>query len=376
MKKKPMTIMLLGIGVAFGLILAYKSFGNYMMYRFLASRQNISTVSAMTADYSAWQPQRKYYGTIRALQGVNVTTESPGLVEKILFKDGATVKKGDLLVQLNAQTEVAALHSLQANTALAATVLRRDKAQYAIQAISKATLDTDIANLKSLSAQTAQQESLVEKKAIRAPFSGRLGIRAINPGQYVSAGSAVVPLQQLDYIQVEFFVPQQDLISLRVGELAQLKVDTFPNRIFNGKITAINPVVDSSTRNVQVQATIQNSDYALTPGMFASLDVNTGQPKHYITLPETSVAYNPYGNIIYTLKSQGKDKKGQEIFIATQVFVTTGETRGDQIAILSGIKKGDLVVTSGQLKLTNQAKVIIDNSSVPSNNPAPTPREE
>lgn len=374
--KKPMIIMLCCLGILFGGIFAYKSFGTFMMHRFLASRVNVSTVSAMPAEYASWQPQQKYYGSVRALKGVNVTTESPGLVEKILFKDGSNVKKGDLLVQLNAETEIAGLHSLQANAALAATTLRRDTAQYAIRAISKATLDTDAANYKSLSAQAAQQETLVEKKSIRAPFSGRVGIRAVDPGQYVNVGNTVVPLEELDFIQVEFYAPQQELTELKVGQAANLTVDSLPKRIFKGKITAINPVVELDTRNVKVQVTVENPKYELTPGMFATINVETGNPKQFITLPQTAISYNPYGNIIYVLNYLDTDKKGVKEYRATQQFVMTGETRGDQVAILSGIKKGDLVVTSGQLKLTNNATVTIDNSTVPKNNPAPTPREE
>jgi membrane fusion protein (multidrug efflux system) len=161
-----------------------------------------------------------------------------------------------------------------------------------------------------------------------------------------------------------------------VGQAANLTVDSLPKQIFKGKITAINPVVELDTRNVKIQVTVKNPKYELTPGMFATINVETDSPKQLITLPQTAISYNPYGNIIYVLNYLDTDKKGVKEYRATQQFVMTGETRGDQVAILSGIKKGDLVVTSGQLKLTNNATVTIDNSTVPKNNPAPTPREE
>jgi membrane fusion protein (multidrug efflux system) len=373
---KPMKIMLISLGILFGCIFLYKSFGNYMLKRYLASRVDVATVSEMAAEYSPWQPQEKYYGTLRPVQGVNVTTEIAGLVEKIYTPSGVTVKKGDLLVQLNAQPDIALLHSLQANTALAKITLTRDTAQFAIQAVSKAVVDADAANYKSLSAQTAQQAAIVEKKMIRAPFSGRLGIVTINEGQFINPGDTVGPLQELDNIFIDFSVPQQQLMIMKVGQPVKVTVDTFPKLVFTGKITTINPVIDANTRNVLVEATLPNPKFELTPGMFATVLVKTGEPHKYITLPLTAITFNSYGDVIYTIEEKGKDKKGNPILIATQRFVTTGETRGDQVTILNGIKVGDRVVTSGQLKLKNGMQVIINNSVVPTNNPAPITKEE
>lgn len=375
-KKKPMIIMLICVGILFGGIFIWKTFVNFMMHRFISSMENISTVSAMKADYSTWITQKKYYGTARAIQGVNVTTELPGLVEKIVFVPGSMVKQGDLLVQLNISTDVAQLHALQANLALAMTTLKRDTAQYAIQAISKATLDTDVANAKNLSAQVAQQQALIDKKTIRAPFSGRIGIALINPGQYLSAGGAIASLQKLDKLYFDFYVPQQEIMDLKLGQASELSLDAYPNVVFHGKITAINPSADNSTRNVLVEATYDNPGDRLLPGMFAAAEVKTGLPKNFITLPETSISFNPYGNAVFKLTPKGKNKEGQDVYIASQSFVILGETRGDQVSVLKGVEKGDLIVTSGQLKLKNGSKVIINNSVVPKDEIAPNPKNE
>lgn len=373
---KRMMIMLISVSILFGGIVAYKTFSNIMMKRYFASRENIVTVSAMKAETSPWQSQQKYYGSLKPYQGVNLTAELSGIVQTIYFKSGAFVKKGEIIIQQTANSDLALLHSLEANTALAKITLKRDTAQYAIQAISKATLDADEANYKSLAAQTAQQAALVMKKTIRAPFAGKLGIVEINEGQFLNPGDSIAPLQDLSQIYADFYVPQQEVTSLQIDQPVQLTIDTFPGRTFEGKITTINPVVDSNTRNVKVEATLQNPKNELLPGMFASIVVVTGEPHNFITLPQTAISYNPYGNVIFTIEEKGKDKKGKPLYIASQRFVTTGETRGDQITILKGIQVGDQIVTSGQLKLKNGARVTINNSVVPTNNPSPNTKEE
>ncbi|MDQ2994129.1 MAG: efflux RND transporter periplasmic adaptor subunit [Pseudomonadota bacterium] len=376
MKKKPMVVMLICVGVLFGGIIAYKTFGNIMMKRYFASLVPIATVSAMKADYSTWESQQKFYGSLRAVKGVNVTTELAAMVEKIYFVPGSTVKKGDILVQLNASSDIALLRSLEANTKLAKVTLDRDKAQFAIKAVAKATVDADEANYKSLQAQTDQQAAIVAKKTIRAPFDGKLGISSVNPGQYLNVGDTIVPLQDTNFLYADFYVPQQQLVNMKVGQDVRLMLDVFPNRSFTGKISTINPVIDTNTRNVQVEATIDNHNGVLVPGMFATVIVDTGLPQKFITLPQTAITFNSYGDVIFTISEKGKDKTGKPILIATQRFVTTGESRGDQVTILKGIKAGDLVVTSGQLKIKNGAQVVINNTVVPRNDPTPKPVEE
>jgi len=330
---------------------------------------------------SPWQPKLQSTGSLRAINGVNVTTELAGMVQKIYFIPGAMVKAGTLLVQLNADAEIGQLHSLQAQAALANITYQRDKAQFAVRAVSKQTVDADFQNLRSLQGQVAQQAATVAKKAIRAPFTGRLGINNVNLGQYLNPGDKIVTLQALDPIYVDFYVPQQKLIQLAVGQSVEVMSDVYPKRVFKGKITTVNPALETTTRNVEVEATLANPRYELNPGMFALVNVIVGKPKNYLTVPQTAISYNSYGNIVYVLKKQDKDKtdkdkNGKPIFMAEQVFVTTGETRGDQITVLKGLKQGDTVVTSGQLKLKNKSLVTVNNAVVPENSPNPvTPNE-
>jgi membrane fusion protein (multidrug efflux system) len=375
---KRMRIMLISVGVLFGLIFLYKIAMMMLFKHFMAEYASpTATVTAMKVDYSTWQPQLNASASLRAVRGVNVTSELAGMVQTIYFKPGSVVKQGDVLVQLNADSDIAQLNSLHASAELAKTVYQRDKAQYAIKAISKATLDTDAADLKSKQAQVAEQAAMVAKKTIRAPFSGRLGISAINPGQYISPGDKIVTLQQLDPIYADFYVPQQNMVNIKTGQALTMNVDAFPKQAFTGSITTIDPLVDTSTRNVEVEATIPNPQFKLTPGMYASLNVQTGAPQRYLTLPQTAISFNAYGDVIYIVKTTDqKDKNGKPVLTVTQSFVTTGETRGDQIAVLKGLRAGDTVVTSGQLKLKNGSKVAIDNTVVPANNPAPQPVDQ
>lgn len=369
--KKRMIIMLICIGALLAAVYAYKIFINHMIKNFIAAQSDIATVSTTKVAYSLWDSKLTAVGSVRAIRGVNVTTELAGLVQKIYFTPGASVNQGDLLVQLNADSDIAALHALEAKAALAVTTYNRDKKQYAIHAISKAVLDNDVGNLKNLNAQVAQQAAIVAKKTIRAPFAGRLGISAINPGQYLNPGDAVVTLQALNPIYVDFYLPQQNLAQLQVGQAVIVTTDSYPNEKFTGKITTVNPLVDDTTRNVKIESTVANPTNHLIPGMFATVEIITGQPQRFLTLPQTAISFNPYGQLVYIVKQTGTDAKGNPILIANQSFVITGQTRGDQITVLEGLKEGDTVVTSGQLKLKNGSQVSINNSVQPNNNPAP-----
>jgi membrane fusion protein (multidrug efflux system) len=222
----------------------------------------------------------------------------------------------------------------------------------------------------------AQQKAVVEKKTIRAMFDGRLGINAVNLGQYVNPGDKIVTLQSLDPIYVDFSLPQQNLSRMKIGQTVTVTTDAIPGREFEGKITAISPKVDPDTRNVQVEATIANGKHELLPGMYASVTVKSGAVQEYLTLPQTAVTYNPYGESVYVIEEGGKGADGKPVLIAKQTFVTIGETRGDQVAILKGVKPGDMVATSGQLKLKNGSTVVINNTVQPSNEPAPMPVDQ
>jgi membrane fusion protein (multidrug efflux system) len=376
--KKRMVIMLVSVAVLLGGIVGFNLFKGYMMQKYMASAPvPPATVSAMTADYQEWQPQISAVGTLRAVRGVEVTTEVAGLVRSIEFKSGDEVKAGQVLVQLNADSDLAQLHALEAAADLANTVYERDKAQLAAEVISKAQVDTDAADLKSKRAQVAQQAALVEKKTLRAPFAGKLGITTVNPGQYLNAGDKVVTLQTIDPVYVDFNLPQQQLPQVSLGQKVLLTADAYPGVTFEGKINAINPRIDTNTRNVQIEATVPNPKRQLLPGMFATVKVNSGEQQRYLTLPQTAISYNPYGSTVYVIKpSEKKDDKGNAPLTAQQVFVTPGPTRGDQVAILKGVEPGAQVVTSGSVKLKNGMPVVINNSIQPSNNPSPTPQEK
>lgn len=374
--RKRMRIMLISVGILGAILLSYQIFKSHMIKKIMAAGVQPQVVSATEVKYAWWQPRIKATASLRAVRGVDVTTEMAGTVRKIHFTPGSEVKESALLVELNIDADVARLHSLEAAAELAKTTYDRDKAQYEIRAVSKAVLDTDAADLKSKQAQVAEQAAMIAKKVIRAPFAGRLGVNYVNPGQYVNPGDKIVTLQTLDPIYIDFYVPQQQLVRLSVGQSVAITTDTYPGQTFLGKITTIDPKVDPATRNVQVEATIANAKHQLLPGMYSTAEVNTGAPKRYLTLPQTAVSYNPYGEIIYIIKQTGKDKKGQPILTVTQNFITVGEARGDQVAILKGLKEGDKVVTAGQMKLKNGSQVIINNAVVPSNNPAPVVTDE
>jgi membrane fusion protein (multidrug efflux system) len=372
-----MTIMLLITALLFGGIFGFQAFKAYKIKQFMASNQAPPvTVTAMPAAFETWQPQINAVGSLRAVRGVDLASEVPGIVQSLHFKSGEEVKQGQVLVQLNADADIAMLHSLEAAAALARTTYERDQAQYAASAIAKATLDAAEADLKSKNAQVAQQRALVEKKTISAPFAGRLGISTVNPGQYLNPGDKIVTLQSLDPIYADFFIPQQQLATVAAGQPVTVTTDSFPGQRYNGRITAINPKVDTGTRNVQLEATIANPRHELLPGMYAVITVAAGESQRFLTLPQTAVMFNPYGESVYVVEQGGKAANGQPALIAHQRFVTVGQTRGDQIAILRGIKEGDLVVTSGQIKLRNGSLVIINNTVQPRNDAAPRPVDE
>lgn len=375
--KKRMIIMLAIVGLLFGGIFGFQIFKMQMIKKSMASQKEPpSTVSTIKATIQTWQPELKAIGTLRAVRGVDVTTEISGLVRSIHFKSGDSVKTGQILVQLNADSDLAQLRASEASAELARTVFERDKKQFAVKAVSQAVLDADEADLKSKRAIAAEQAAIVAKKSIRAPFSGRLGITTVNPGQYLNPGDKIVTLQALDNLYADFSLPQQELVNLSLGQKVIVTMDGFPGRTFVGKITSINPKVDPETRNVQVEATIANPGQVLLPGMFASVQVQAGSVMKYLTVPQTAVAFNPYGETIFLVQEGAKGPDGKTGLIAKQVFVTTGATRGDQVTILKGIKDGDVVVSAGQLKLKNGSPIIINNQIVPTDEKAPKPVDE
>lgn len=336
------------------------------------------TVSTVKAAEQEWQPALGSVGSLRAARGADLATEVAGLVTQVNLRSGQDVKQGQVLVQLRDGDETAQLQQLEANAQLAKITLDRARRQVAAQAISQADFDTAQADYKARQAAVEQQKVVVAKKQLRAPFDGRAGIITVNPGDYLAAGTAVVTVQQLDPLYVDFNVPQGELGRLKVGQTVNLTLDAYAGRTFTGTLSAISPKVDTSTRNVQVEATVPNHDKALTPGMFARVSVDAGEQRRQLTLPQAAIVYNPYGDTVYVVQpSKGKDEQGKpNPPTVKQAFVTTGDTRGDQVAILSGIASGTEVVTSGQIKLKNDAPITVDNSVQPADSAHPAPQEQ
>jgi len=373
---KRLLIMLVCAVVVFGGIFGLKAYNGYKKGKEMAARGIPPvTVSTIQARMAAWQSKIQAVGTVRAIRGVDVTTEVDGLVRTLHFESGDMVHKGQVLVQLNADSDRALLQSLEAQADLAKTNYKRDQEQFGVKAVSKAVLDAAQADLKSKQAQVDEQAALVDKKTIRAPFSGRVGISTVNPGQYLKAGAAIVTLQSLDQVYVDFYLPQSDIGRVKLGQTVLLTSDTYPGRAFHGTITALNPKVDPQSRNLEIEATLPNPKHALLPGMFASVTVQAGKVEHFVTLPQTAVTYNPYGETVFVVKPAGKGPQGKPKLIARQSFVTTGAVRGDQVAILKGIQVGDTIVSAGQLKLRSGSPVRIDNTIEPSNEAAPQPTD-
>lgn len=350
--------------IIFGIKIIMSLYGKTVEY--LQLKHRVVTVSATQAQQSSWQPTISAVGSSRTYQGVNVTTELGGMVTAIHFTPGQYVKKGDLLVQLDISTDIAQLNALRAQAEFAKITYERNLKQYKIGAISQETLAGDDAQYKATAADVVEQEATIAQKTICAPFSGKLGVSLVNLGQYIRPGDAIVNLQTLNPIWVDFYLPQQDLPEVKLGKVVTVTVDTYSGQKFTGKITTINPMVDADVRNFEVEATLPNSAQKILPGMFVNVNLNTGNASPYITLPQTAISFNPYGDVVFILKKTGKTIDKLPVWQANQSFVTVGETRGDQIAVVKGLQVGDMVVTSGQLKLMNGDMVVINNTLAPS----------
>jgi membrane fusion protein (multidrug efflux system) len=377
---KRMLIMLVLVAVVLGGIFGFKDFVNGKIKEFMTGpagpgkqAQTVSTAKAATTD---WQSQMEAVGSLRAVNGADLSLEVAGVVEEMNFQSGDDVAANKVLLKLRDSDDIAKLKSLQAQADLAKITYDRDVKQFNAHAVAQAIVDNDEANLRNIKAQVDQQAALVEKKTLKAPFAGHLGIRQIDLGQYLAAGTAIVTLQALTPIYVDFLLPQKALAQLEVGQPLKVKVDTFPNKDFPGKITSINSKVDATTRNIQVRATIDNNDRKLLPGMFATVSIDSGAPQKLVTVPQTSITYNPYGNLVYIVDNKGNGPDGKPQLTVRQTFVTTGATRGDQVAVLKGVKEGDEIVTAGQMKLRNGVSIVVNNTVSPTNDPNPKPVDQ
>jgi membrane fusion protein (multidrug efflux system) len=331
-------------------------------------------VTTIVAQEEQWPATLSAIGTMAAVQGVTISADLPGTVRRIAFDSGTWVRAGDVLVELDTRQEQAQLAAVEAQRDLARMNFNRMAGLLKERVISQSEYDRAVAEQKQTDAQVGEIHATIARKTIRAPFSGILGIRSANLGQYLAAGDAIVPLQSLSPIYVNFGVPQQDAASVQIGRHVRVTAADLAGQTFEGRVTALNSVVDEATRNVQVQATLGNADRKLRPGMFVQTELLVGADRTVVALPAPAINYAPYGDSVFVVTNL-KDPNGQTYRGVRQQFVKLGGSRGDQVAVVSGVKPGDEVVTSGVFKLRNGAAVQINNKVKPSNSRAPKPED-
>ncbi|MGH8047389.1 MAG: efflux RND transporter periplasmic adaptor subunit [Chthoniobacterales bacterium] len=333
-----------------------------------------TAVTSMVITEQVWQPTLASVGSVKAVNGVTVSTDLPGIVEAIMFESGQQVKQGDPLVKLDTRQEAAQLNSTEARLQLAKLNLDRQKGLLEKRVASQSDFDSAMAEFKQAGAAVAEMKATIERKVIRAPFTGVLGIRAVNLGQYLQSGDAVVPLQSLDPIYVNFSLPQQNLKNIAAGRDVRVRSDAVAGGDFIGKITSVDSVINESTRNILVQATLANTDHELRPGMFVNVDVMMPAKEKVLAVPATAINYAPYGDSVFVVeKIKGKDGKTYDG--VRQQVVELGPSRGDQVSVLKGLKSGDEIVTSGGFKLAPNAAIERSNEIQPENSAAPTPAD-
>ena len=332
-----------------------------------------TTVTSAPVKEEDWPPVLSSVGSISAVQGAVVSTELGGTVSEIRFQNGGEAKKGDTLIRLDASSEEAQLHTAQADLELAGADLQRSRDLATRRVISKAEQDSAESKFNRLKFVVEQMSSMISKKEVHAPFDGQLGIRQVNVGQNINPGQQVVPLTALDPLYVDFALPQQELSKLSNGLEVRLHTDTMPGTDFTGKLTAINSMVDAVTRNVTVQATVQNPDHVLRPGMFGKVEVELPEKHKTLVVPGSAISYAPFGNSVFVIEKKKDEKTGKETETIRQQFVRVGEARGDLVAITDGLKPNELVVSTGVFKLRNGMPVVINNDLAPKPQVNPTP---
>ncbi len=332
-------------------------------------------VTTTMAETDSWESFLTAVGSLEAVQGVIITAELKGKVVHIAFEPGSVVKAGDLLVQQDTSVESAQLRAAEAEVALAKINFERIKKLVANKTVSQSDFDNADAKYKQAMAQADNIRAVIGKKTIRAPFAGRLGIRQVNLGQTLNEGDEIVSLQSLDPIYVNFLLPQQRLGQIHPGLAIRLTTNAFPGQLISGKITAINPQVDAATRNIRIQATVENPAKLLRPGMYVNVSVVLPDRIEVLAIPSTSVLYAPYGDSVFVVEEKKNDAKESSGLVLNQKFVRLGEKRGDFVSIISGLKPGDTVVTTGVFKLRNGQAVVIDNTLSPEFKQMPEPAD-
>jgi membrane fusion protein (multidrug efflux system) len=332
-----------------------------------------TTVSSVSVKEEDWAPRLTAVGSVSAVQGAVVSAELAGVVSEINFENGGEAKKGEVLMKLDASQEEALLRSAEAEAQLAQTDLERSRDLAMKKVVSSAELDSAQSKFRRLNAVVDQVRSSIAKKTLIAPFDGQLGIRQVNVGQMINAGQQVVPLTSLDPVFADFALPQQYLGQLTPGLEVHVTTDAIPGRVFNGKLTAINSMVDSSTRNITLQATLDNSDHALRPGMFAKAEVMLPEKHKTLVVPGSAISYAPFGDSVFVIEKKKDEKTGKESQVIRQQFVRVGEGRGDLVAITQGLKAGETIVSTGVFKLRNGMTVTINNDLAPNPQVNPHP---
>ncbi len=333
------------------------------------------TVSSVVVREQKWQDTLTAIGSITAVQGVTITPELAGTVREIAFESGAVVAQGDLLVRLDTTSEEAQLRAVEAQAELARINLERVRKLRTEDTVSLSELDAAEAGLKQNRANADAIRATIDKKTLRAPFAGRLGIRLINLGQYVDTGKPIVSLQSLDPVYADFSLPQQDLARVKTGMRVRLSTDAYPARQFEGTLTTINPDLDQNTRSVRLQATLKNPDQLLRPGMFARVEVLLPEEQNVLVIPATAVLSAPYGNSVYVIESKPAKDKAQPALTVRQQFIRLGRARGDFLSVESGLKPGERIVSSGIFKLRNGMSVVENNSLTPKSSETPRPAD-
>ena len=334
------------------------------------------TVTAAVVHRQTWESLLPAVGSLQAVQGVTVEAELAGKVVQIAFEPGTKVRAGDLLVKQDTSLEEAQLRAAEAAATLAKNNLERTKELFAKNTISKSEWDNAETQFKQAVAQGDAIRATIAKKNIRAPFAGLLGIRLVNLGEFLHEGDAIVSLQSLDPIFVNFLLPQQELAKMRVGLTVRVTTDALPGEVIEGTITAINPQVDAATRNIRIQATVANSREKLRPGMFAEVAVVLSDRNEVLAIPATSVLYAPYGDSVFVVEEKKSEKTGEPVKTVRQQFARLGEKRGDFVSVVSGVKENESVVSTGVFKLRNGQDVVVDNALSPEFKLRPRPENK
>ena len=327
------------------------------------------TISAELARVEKWTPRLSAIGSLRAVTGIDVTAEVGGIIRTINFSSGDEVTVGNVLLQLDDQVEQADLHSNLATLKNAESELNRQRDLFHRGTVAQSQLDTATARRDEAAAAVDKTRAVIAQKRVLAAFSGRLGIRKVDVGQYISPGMPRVPLQALEEIFADFPLSEQDLARVKLGQDVEIRVDAYPGRVFKGKVDAVDSRVNSEVRTIMVRGRLENAEKQLLPGMFANVEVLAGAPADVVTLPRTAVSYSLYGDFVYVAKkletAAGQPQPKEELYEIERRFVRPGEARDDRVAINEGVKSGERVVIVGQLKLQQGAKVKIDNSTLP-----------